>query len=82
MFFCLIHGIIKIMYNWSTDEKKFKSEAPEGYKIWRLDQLINYGLSGEKINADELKKYWNKIDIDQPTKEYLEFLLWPEKLKY
>ena len=37
------------MYNWSVDEKKFKKEDPEGYRLWRLVQLINYGLAGEKL---------------------------------
>ena len=29
------------MYNWSVDEKKFKKEDPEGYKIWKLEQGKN-----------------------------------------
>lgn len=67
------------MYNWSVDEVKFKKADPEGYKIWRLQQLINYGLGGEKIKADELRRYWNKLFIDEPTRRYLEFLLWPKR---
>ena len=67
------------MYNWSTDENKFKEQDPEGYQIWRLEQLINYGLGREKLDANELKKYWDKLDIDELTKTYLEFLLWPTK---
>lgn len=67
------------MYNWSVDEKKFKNEDPERYKIWRLEQLINYGLGGERIKEEELKEHLNKLDIDQPTRKYLEFLLWPNK---
>jgi hypothetical protein len=64
--------------NWSTDEKKFKKESPHEYKIWRLIQLINYGLDNEKLNRLEVKKAWNKIKtkIDTPTKKYLQFLLW------
>lgn len=67
------------MYNWSTDEKKFKEQDPEGYKIWRLEQMINYGLGKEKLNIKELKRYWNKLRIDELTRKYLEFLLWPTK---
>lgn len=67
------------MYNWSTDEKKLKDEDPEGYKIWRLEQLINYGLGEERIKEKELKEHLNELDIDQPTRKYLEFLLWPDK---
>lgn len=67
------------MYNWSTDEKKLKDKDPEGYKIWRLEQLINYGLGGERIKENELKEHLNELDMDQPTRKYLEFLLWPDK---
>lgn len=67
------------MYNWSTDEQKFRDNDPEGYKIWRLEQMINYGLGGEKLDANELKQYWNKLDMDELTRGYLEFLLWPTK---
>ncbi|PIU18498.1 MAG: hypothetical protein COT16_01930 [Elusimicrobia bacterium CG08_land_8_20_14_0_20_44_26] len=71
------------MYNWSVDEKKFRREDPEGYKIWRLEQLINYGEPGEKIDKKEIKKYWEKIKnrIAPSYREFLEFLLWPEKKK-
>ncbi|MEO0228343.1 MAG: hypothetical protein ABIL70_09890 [candidate division WOR-3 bacterium] len=71
------------MYNWSVDEKKFKKEDPEGYKIWRLIQLINYGTAGEKIEEKEVRKYWSKIKdrIDPLYREFLELLLWPGKKK-
>lgn len=66
------------MINWSTDEKKFKKEYPEEYKIWRMVQLINYGLDGEKLDKDAVKKSWDTIQnkIDDSTRRYLTFLLW------
>lgn len=67
------------MHNWSVDEKTFKKLDPEGYKIWRLQQLINYGLDGERLDKKEVKRYWNRLYLDHLTKSYLEFLLWPEK---
>lgn len=67
------------MYNWSVDEKKFKKENPEGYKIWRLEQLINWGLGEEKIKERLLRKYWQKLDLDPEARRFLEFLLWPRK---
>ena len=65
------------MYNWSTDEKKFKKEDPEGYKLWRLTQLINYGLDGEKLDRREVKRAWPKIkdSLDPYKKRALEYLL-------
>lgn len=44
------------MYNWSTDEKQLKKADPERYKIWRLEQMINYGLGNEKIDERMVKK--------------------------
>lgn len=66
------------MINWSTDEKKFKKDNPKEYRIWRLTQLINYGLDGEKLNTSEVKKSWSVIKnkIDESTKNYLQYLLW------
>lgn len=66
------------MYNWSTDEKKLKKDYPEKYRIWRILQMINYGLDGEKLNFDEIKKLWPEIKNEVLTslkREYLEFLL-------
>ncbi len=62
------------MYNWSVDVNYLK-KFPEKYRIWRLEQLINYGLGGEKISLRELKKYFNRLHIDPDKKEYLKFLL-------
>ena len=62
------------MYNWSVDASILK-KFPEQYRIWRLEQLINFGLGKEKIDKKELKKYFNKIRIDPLKKKYLKFLL-------
>ena len=62
------------MYNWSTDEEAIKKD-PEAYKIWKLEQMINFGLGEEKINAADLKKYWNRLKIDASRKKFIELLL-------
>jgi len=66
------------MYNWSVDEERFKKEDPKGYKLWRLTQLINYGLDGEKLDRKEVKKAWPKIKdrLDPYAKRAVEYLLW------
>lgn len=66
------------MYNWSVDTKELKKDKKQ-YIIWRLEQLINFGLGEEKINQSELKKYWNLLNLDPSKKRYLSFLLWPQK---
>lgn len=72
----------KTMHNWSVDTKKFKKEDPEGYRLWRLTQLINYGLDGEKLDKKEIKEAWPKIKdrLDPHKCLYLEYLLWNRKL--
>ena len=70
------------MWNWSVDEEKFKKDDPEGYRLWRITQLINYGLDeGEKLNRDEVRAAWPKIkdDLDPNKAIYLKYLLWGQK---
>lgn len=69
------------MINWSTDEKSFKKKYPKDYKLWRLTQLINYGLDGEKLDKEEVTSAWPKIKdrLDPNLRDYLEFLLWPKQ---
>lgn len=63
------------MYNWSTDTSELKKN-PEKYTIWKLEQLINYGLNDEKIDKHELKKYWAVLNIYDPArKKYIDFLI-------
>ena len=61
------------MYNWSTDEKKITD--PEQRAIWKLEQLINFGLGKEKIRESELRAYWQKLHLDPERKKFLEVLL-------
>jgi len=62
------------MRNWSVDTK-FLSKFPEKYAIWRLEQLINFGLNGSRLGKTNLKKYLPKLNIDSQKKKYLEFIL-------
>ncbi len=66
------------MFNWSVDEKKFKKENPKEYRLWKITQLINYGLGNEKLNKKVVLKAWPKIadKIDPNTKTFFEYLLW------
>ena len=62
------------MYNWSVDTR-FLSKYPAKYKLWKLEQLINFGLGEEKLKREDLKKHLNKLYIDPLKKKYLQFLL-------
>lgn len=70
------------MINWSTDEKKFKKENPKEYKLWRLVQLINYGLSeNERLDTAEVKRAWSTIKdrLDSDRRKTIEFFIWGKK---
>lgn len=62
------------MYNWSTDEAELKKD-PTAYAIWRLEQLINFGLDGEKISEKELRHYLPQLNLDPARRRFIELLL-------
>ena len=66
------------MYNWSVDTTRLK-QIPEEYTIWKLEQLINYGLNDEKLSENDLKRYWDRLRIDPERKKILQMWLWPKQ---
>jgi len=62
------------MKNWSTDIKQLQ-KYPQKYHLWRLEQLINFGLSGKKLEKTELKKNINKLQIDPGRKKFLKLII-------
>lgn len=62
------------MKNWSTDTTELE-KTPEQFSIWKLEQLINFGLDGAKINLKELRLYWEKITIDPMKRRFLALFL-------
>jgi len=66
------------MYNWSVDTGKFAKGSKEAL-IWRLEQTINFGLNGEKLDKSLVRKYWQKLHLDPARKQFLKFLLWPKR---
>lgn len=65
------------MYNWSVDLKKLGKTSEEA-KIWRLEQAINFGLNGQKIDKSTVKRLWQKLRLDPHRKRFLKLLLWPK----
>lgn len=63
------------MYNWSVDIKRFKQDK-ERFLIWKLNQLINFGLGGEKLDRQLVIKYWDRLHLDPSRRRFLYFLLW------
>ncbi|MDA1338191.1 MAG: hypothetical protein O2871_02410 [bacterium] len=64
------------MKNWSTDTKRLKKDK-EKYTVWKLEQLINFGLDGQKLSEKDLRKYFTKLSIDPLKKAFLHRILWP-----
>lgn len=64
----------KLMYNWSVDTKELEKNR-EKFTLWKLEQLINFGLNGEKINEEELRKYWKALKIDPDRRRFLKLLI-------
>lgn len=64
------------MYNWNTDLSKWDKKS-DSYKIWQIEQLINFGLNGEKLDLSSVRKYWAKLDLDPQRKKFLKLILWP-----
>lgn len=62
------------MYNWNTDTSKWNKQSDQ-YQIWKLEQLINYGLNGEKLDLSLVKKYWTKLDLDPQRRKFLGLFL-------
>ncbi|OGC03642.1 hypothetical protein A2276_07225 [candidate division WOR-1 bacterium RIFOXYA12_FULL_43_27] len=60
---------------WDYKETEYKKQA-KADPIWHLERLINYGLNGEKINKELLKKYLPQLKIPENRKNFLELLLW------
>ena len=62
------------MYNWSTNEAVLKRN-PQEYAIWKIEQMVNFGLDGEKLKTTDLKKYWSRLTIDPARRKFLALLL-------
>ena len=62
------------MRNWSTDITELQKD-PEKLAIWELEQMVNFGLQGKKLDKQLLEKYWDRLTIDPARRSYLRHLL-------
>ncbi|MEK7633256.1 MAG: hypothetical protein AAB437_00235 [Patescibacteria group bacterium] len=63
-----------MVYLWDYDIKELKKTEQGRIKI--LERMINYGPGKEKIKLSLVKKYWNELDLYEPQKRLLEYLIW------
>lgn len=62
---------------WDYDIKELKKS--ERGRLLLLERQINYGVypsDKEKIKLSEVKKYWNKLNIDPNRRRLLKLLIW------
>lgn len=66
------------MYNWSTDEVKFKKKNPKGFAEWKLVQEINHGSENIKFDKNQIIDLWPKIsqNLDVYKRRLIEYLIW------
>jgi len=62
---------------WDYDIEELRKSKSERAKIFLLERQIDYGVFGdEKIALSEVKKYWDKINIEPKRRRLFEFLIW------
>lgn len=66
------------MHNWSSNLARIEKH-PQQFKRYQLEQLINFGLCGQKLRTKDLMENWSNLTIDPHKKTFLKELLWPKK---
>lgn len=62
---------------WDYDINELK-KTESGRRLI-LERQINYGVylnDREKIKLADVKKYWDKLNIDPKRKRFLQFVIW------
>lgn len=62
---------MNIKKHWSVDTSEL-SKKPGDFAVWKLEQRINWGIGEERLKIADLRKYWDKIDIDPFKRRALE----------
>jgi hypothetical protein len=66
-------------YLWDYDKKEL--EKSEKGRMLTLERQINYGFyltDKVKIKLSEVKKYWNKLNLEPSRRKLFKLLLWGE----
>lgn len=64
------------MKNWNTDVSSFKNKKTK--EIWKLSQLINYGLDKKKLSISKIKSVWVDLEpkLDPQRARMIKYLIW------
>ena len=66
-----------MVFIWDYNIKELKKT--EAGRILILERMINNGIylkDKERIPADLVKKYWNRLHIEPGRRRFLKFLIW------
>lgn len=66
-----------MVFIWDYDKKELN--RTEAGRILILERQINNGVyrnDKEKIPLEDVKKYWDKLNIEPRRRHFLQFLLW------
>ena len=64
------------MKYWSTYTIKLQKD-PVALRIWQLEQQVNFGLDkNERINEQDLRQHFLKLQIDSDRRKLFELLLY------
>ncbi len=61
------------MHNW--DYPKTIEAEPHNEK-WRMERLLTFGLTNEKIDRVALERNFHSLAMPDDTRAFLELLLW------
>jgi len=59
---------------WDYTKEEYKKQA-QADPLWHLERLVNYGLNGERIDKELLKKYLPVMKISPDRRAFLELFL-------
>ena len=65
------------MHLWDYDKKTL--QKTKGGRLLILERMINYGFylsDTTKIKLSEVKKYWNKLNLEPSRRKLFKLLLW------
>lgn len=63
---------------WDYEKTEYEKQA-QSDPVWHLERLINYGLGGEKLNRETLKRYLPALKIPENRRVFLNLILYGKR---
>ena len=65
-----------MVHIWDYDINELK-KTDSGRRLI-LERMINFGPGDEKIDLEEVKKNWGKLNLTKKSRRLMELLIWDE----